>query len=166
MIGEKVILKGTNTKFTGYPTDSDLSGSSGYQIYYGFFFELSLGALTNEGENVTFASSFKSSNSKHRVKLTIRTEPKTYPNSAISFEDFFNDTLGNSIYDVINCKYLYIKNDTANNPNPTRLNLVPSSEADYLTKNRAVTLISLSNAVDDGTPMHYHLEGELEYASR
>ena len=167
MIGEKVILKGVNAKPTQtYPTDAQIEALSGYQEYYGFFFEVNLGALTNEGDNTTFASGFKSSNDKHRVKLTIRTEPITYPDSAISFEDFFNDSSGNNIYDVINCKYLYIQNDAANNPNTTRLNLVPSSEASYATKNRAVTLISLSNAIDDATPPHYHLEGELEYAGR
>lgn len=167
MIGEKVILKGVNAKPSQtYPTNAQLEALSGYQEYYGFFFEINLGALTNEGENTTFGSGFKSSNNKHRVKLTIRTEPKTYPESAINFEDFFNDSSANSIYDVINCKYLYIQNDVVNNPNPTRLNLVPSGEADYTTKNRACSLISLSNAVDDATPPHYHLEGELEYARR
>lgn len=166
-IGERLILKGVNVKpVQTFPTNAQLEALSGYQEYYGFFFDLNLGSLSNEGENVTFSSGYKSTNNKHRVKLSIRTIPTPYPVTAISFDNFFNDDEDNNIYDVIDCKFLYIQNDVANNPNPTKLNLVPSGEADYTTKNRAVTLINLQNVVDDGTPPHYHLEGELEYARR
>jgi len=163
---EYIILKGVDTKFSGYATDTDLSGASGFKEYEGMFFQPTH-SFVNEGDNITFSSSFKSTNRKHRKQILVRSFPISYPSSAIDYNDFFNDSSGNNFFDVISTKYLWIKNDHTLNDSDTRLHLVPTDEADYLTKNLAVSLISSSVVTEEGAGgFWYHIEAVLEYASR
>lgn len=173
MSKEYVILKGVNNKYSRYATDATLEAEynadpalNTYYEYKGLFFQPEH-QLVSEGENITYASGFKTTNNKHRTKILLQSFPITYPSSAINYEDFFNDSSDNNIYDVINSKYLWIQNDHTANSSDTRFHLVPTSEASYLTKNRDVALVGI-NVISEsgGSGTFYKLEIELEYASR
>ena len=173
MSKEYVILKGVNNKYSRYATDATLEAEynvdpslNTYYEYKGLFFKPEH-QLVSEGENTTFASGFKTSNNKHRVQILLRSYPITYPSSSINYEDFWNDSDGNNLYDVINSKYLWIQNDHTANGSDSRFNLVPTSEASYLTKNRDIALVSINPVAETGGGgTYYYLEVVVEYASR
>lgn len=173
MSKEYVILKGVANKYSRFATDATLEAEynvdpalNTYYEYKGLFFQPEH-QLVSEGENTTFASGFKTSNNKHRIQILLQSYPKTYPTSAINYEDFWNDSDGNNLYDVINSKYIWIQNDHTANSSDTRFHLVPTSESSYLTKNRDVAIVSITPvAQSGGGGTYYNLEVVLEYASR
>lgn len=165
MSKEYVILKGTDAFYSGYPTNTTIEADGGYVEYTGLFFDLERG-FSFEGDNLTFSSGFKTNNNKVRRQFTIRSFPITYPESAISFEDFIND--GTSVInEVLAKKYLYIQNDDTRNNSDTRLWLVPTSEASYTTKNLNVVCTGGQLVQEEGGGgVFYHIVLNLEYATR
>ena len=171
MSKEYVILKGTDTFYSGYPTNATLEADSSYIEFTSsdltkcLTLDLERG-LSLEGDNQTFSSGFKTNNNKVRRQFSIRSYPITYPASAISFEDFINDGT-NNINDVLAKKYLYIQNDDTANAGDTRLWLVPTSEINYTTKNLNVVCTGLQLVQEEGGGgVFYHVVINLEYATR
>ena len=170
MSKEYVILKGTNSNFSGYATNTQLSGSSSYKYFSGLFLKPEK-QVNLEGDNDVYSTGFKMSNDKSRWGWTLRTMPITYPNNQVFIDNYFNDSLNNNIADVIKCKYIWINNDHLANGNSdgsnTRLWFVPPSEVDATTKNRQVAITGYSIIQTEGNSnFYYHLEINIEPAIR
>lgn len=160
---EYVILKGVGAYYGEFPTDTTLEADANYKEYVGLNMKPER-QFDGEDTNVLFDNGFTKSANKIKIAIVCRTDLFTYPKTEIDYENYFNDSDGNNLYDVLKQQFLYIQN---NHTLGTRLHLVPSTEASRTTKNRNVSLVGKPTPIstEGGGGIFHNLELKLTYNS-
>lgn len=129
---EQIILKGANAYSDGYITNTTLEALSGYQEFEGLFISKQP-QLISDSDIEVYPSGYRSSVGDYSMLINIESLWQDYPTSSFDIRDYMVDNSGNSLKDVLKCKYHWIQNTGTH-----KYELIPTGEADYTTKNLSV----------------------------